>query len=64
MELEANLGFFSLSCCLYQELFSPGVWAQPPLSFLPGSHQDFKLNFFYSSLPAAFESWGKLKKNK
>lgn len=36
----------------------------PPRFFLPGSHQGFKLKFFYSSLPAAFESWRRKKNQK
>lgn len=59
--------FFSPSYCLYLELPNPGVWAQPPPVpglFLPGSHQDFKLNFFYRSLPAVSESWKKKMKKK
>lgn len=67
MELETNLFFFfSQLLPLSGASQSRGLGTTSPIPglFLPGSHQDFKLNFFYSSLPAVLESWKKIKKKK
>lgn len=62
MELETNLFFFFFSQLLplsgASQPSSLGTTPPFPGLFLPGSHQDFKLNFSYSSLPAVSESWG------